>query len=37
MERLWRTIEEDLIHGTYFESKEYLKEEILEYIYYYNQ
>ncbi|WP_417784740.1 integrase core domain-containing protein [Tenacibaculum sp.] len=37
IERFWRTIEEDLIHGTYFESKEHLKEEILQYIYYYNQ
>lgn len=37
IERFWRTIEEDVIHGTYFESKEHLKEEILQYIYYYNQ
>lgn len=37
IERFWRTIEEDLIQGTYFESKEHLKEEILQYLYYYNQ
>lgn len=37
IERLWRTFEEDLIRGTYFESKEHLKEEILQYLYYYNQ
>ena len=37
IERFWRTIEEDLIHETYFESKEHLKEEILQYLYYYNQ
>jgi transposase InsO family protein len=37
IERFWRTIEDDLIRGTYFESKEQLKEEILQYIYYYNE
>lgn len=37
IERFWRTIEEDLIRETYFESKEHLKEEILQYLYYYNQ
>lgn len=37
IERFWRTVEEDLIHETYFESKEHLKEEILQYLYYYNQ
>ena len=37
IERFWRTIEEDLISETYFESKEHLKEEILQYLYYYNQ
>ncbi len=36
IERLWRTIEEDLIRGTFFESKEHLKEELLQYLYYYN-
>lgn len=37
IERFWRTIEDDLIRGTYFESKEQLKEEILQYLYYYNE
>lgn len=37
IERFWRTIEDDLIRETYFESKEHLKEEILQYLYYYNQ
>lgn len=37
IERFWRTIEEDVIQGTYFESKQHLKEEILQYVYYYNQ
>lgn len=37
IERFWRTIEEDSIRETYFESKEHLKEEILQYIYYYNE
>lgn len=37
IERFWRTIEEDLIRETFFESKEHLKEEILQYLYYYNQ
>lgn len=37
IERFWRTIEEDLLRDTYFENKEHLKEEILQYLYYYNQ
>lgn len=37
IERFWRTIEDDLIRETYFESKEHLKEEILQYLYYYNE
>ena len=37
IERFWRTIEDDLIRETYFESKAHLKEEILQYLYYYNQ
>ena len=37
IERFWRTIEEDLIRGTSFDSKEHLKEEILQYLYYYNE
>ena len=37
IERFWRTIEDDLIQGTYFESKEHLKDEILQYMAYYNE
>jgi len=37
IERFWRTLEDDLIKGTYFKNKENLKEEILQYIYYYNE
>ena len=37
IERFWRTIEDDLLRETYFESKTHLKEEILQYIYYYNE
>lgn len=37
IERFWRTLEDDLIRETYFESKEHLKEEILQYMYYYNE
>lgn len=36
IERLWRTIEEDLLCETTFDSVEELKEELLQYIYYYN-
>ena len=36
VERFWRTIEEDLLEETYFESIEHLKEELLQYLYYYN-
>jgi len=36
IERFWRTIEEDLFRETYFESEEHLKEELLQYLYYYN-
>jgi hypothetical protein len=36
VERFWRTIEEDLFEETYFESIEHLKEELLQYLYYYN-
>lgn len=37
IERFWRTIEDDLLRETYFESKEHLQEEILQYINYYNE
>lgn len=35
-ERFWRTIEEDLFEGTNFDTIEEMKEELLQYIYYYN-
>ncbi|MEI9942884.1 MAG: integrase core domain-containing protein [Chitinophagaceae bacterium] len=37
IERFWRTMEEDLIMDTDFDSKEELKEEILKYNFYYNE
>jgi hypothetical protein len=36
VERLWRTVEDDLLRETYFDSEEELKEELLQYLYYYN-
>lgn len=36
IERFWRTIEQDLLEETYFESLEHLQKELLEYLYYYN-
>lgn len=36
VERFWRTLEDDLIRDTHFDSIEELKEELLQYIYYYN-
>ena len=36
VERFWRTIEDDLFHETTFDSVEHLKEELLQYMYYYN-
>lgn len=36
IERFWRTLEDDLIIGTDFTSLEQLKEELLQYMYYYN-
>lgn len=36
IERFWRTIETDLLEGTYFESLDNLKDELLQYLYYYN-
>jgi transposase InsO family protein len=36
VERFWRTLEEDLIINTDFDSTEELKEELLQYMYYYN-
>jgi len=36
IERFWKTIETDLLEGTYFESLDNLKDELLQYLYYYN-
>lgn len=36
VERFWRTREEDLIQGTYFESLDHLKSDLQEYLLYYN-
>lgn len=36
VERFWKTIEEDLLEETYFESLKHLKEELIQYLYYYN-
>ena len=35
-ERFWRTVEEDLLQETTFDSVQELKEELLQYLYYYN-
>ena len=37
IERFWRTLHEDLVEGTYFESIENFKDELLKYIMYYNK
>lgn len=37
VERFWRTINEDLIEGTYFESIDHFKDELFKYILYYNK
>jgi len=36
VERFWRTLEDDLLRETDFDSLEELKEELLQYLYYYN-
>ena len=36
VERFWRTLNEDLIEGTTFESSEELKDELVQYLLYYN-
>ena len=36
VERLWRTLEDDLLRETSFDSLDELKEELLQYLYYYN-
>lgn len=37
VERFWRTLNEDLIEDTYFESFDHFKQELLDYMIYYNQ
>jgi hypothetical protein len=36
VERFWRTLQEDLIHETDFDSLDELKDELAQYLYYYN-
>ena len=36
VERFWRTLEEDLLRDTHYDSLDELKEELLQYLYYYN-
>lgn len=36
IERFWKTIEEDLLNETCFDSFEHLQQELTEYLYYYN-
>jgi len=36
VERIWRTFEDDLFYETTFDSLEHLKDELLQYLYYYN-
>ena len=37
VERFWRTLNEDLINETYFDSIDHFKKELLDYMIYYNQ
>jgi hypothetical protein len=37
VERFWRTLNEDLIEGTFFESIEHFKDELYQYMLYYNK
>lgn len=37
VERFWRTLNEDLIEGTYFESIGHFKQELMDYLIYYNK
>ena len=37
VERFWRTLNEDLIGGTYFESIEHFRKELFDYLIYYNK
>jgi len=36
VERFWRTLEDDLLRETHFDSLKELKDELLQYLYYYN-
>jgi transposase InsO family protein len=36
VERFWRTLEDDMLRETLYDSEEELREELLQYIYYYN-
>jgi len=36
VERFWRTLEDDLLRETTFDSSEHLSDELLQYLYYYN-
>jgi hypothetical protein len=36
VERFWRTLQEDLIHETDFDTLDELKDELIQYLYYYN-
>lgn len=37
VERFWRTLNEDLIEGTYFENEEHFRDELTTYLVYYNE
>jgi hypothetical protein len=37
VERFWRTIEDDMLRDTHYDTEEELKEELLQYMYYYNE
>ncbi|MBB4305360.1 transposase InsO family protein, partial [Rhodobium orientis] len=37
VERFWRTLDDDLIDGTTFDTPEHLANELIEYIIYYNE
>lgn len=37
VERFWRTIEDDMLRDTHYDGDEELKEELLQYMYYYNE
>ena len=36
IERFWRTLEDDLLRDTHFDNEDELKEELLQYLWYYN-